>query len=67
MDSKIGYAHFLEHMKFWIGDNHLYEEMKNLSIVLNATTSEKILILHFLCSIYVGGCFKNIIKVFEKP
>ncbi|PTG35716.1 hypothetical protein BU624_11990, partial [Staphylococcus capitis] len=40
LDSKIGYAHFLEHMKFWIGDDHLYEEMKNLSIVLNATTSE---------------------------
>lgn len=40
LDSKIGYAHFLEHMKFWMGDNHLYEEMKNLSIVLNATTSE---------------------------
>lgn len=50
LDSKIGYAHFLEHMKFWIGDNHLYEEMKNLSIVLNATTSEKNTYFTFFCA-----------------
>lgn len=50
LDSKIGYAHFLEHMKFWIDENNLYEEMKNLSIVLNATTSEKSTYFTFFCA-----------------
>ncbi|MBY7664374.1 MULTISPECIES: insulinase family protein [Staphylococcus] len=49
IDSKIGYAHFLEHMKFWIGENNLYEEMKNISIVLNATTSGKSTYFTFFC------------------
>ncbi|PCF45655.1 hypothetical protein CD148_12225 [Staphylococcus delphini] len=66
LDSKIGYAHFLEHMKFWRDDNHLYEEMKNLSIVLNATTSVNSTYFTFFCAPYVSEDALNVLLKYLK-